>query len=175
MTHFQYLCAMQVTQAPNQDGALLAILANLLLPRTTLLLRRPLQIANQHRGSLVRPGAPGAGGACCHLEVLPDAAAAAAGVFFAATSSGGGGWWFGVVSVNVAQVPLGLDHVAHATLKFLGFGEAAVGFAVPEDGGGDVGVGGDRGRRRRSGSGGGDVEDLDDEGPACGGLESNFA
>lgn len=72
--------------------------------------------------------------------------------------------------VHVPQAAPGLDHVAHAALELLCLGEAAVGFAVPEagggccDGGGGVGIGG--------GGGGGDELDAKDAAEA--GLEGDF-
>lgn len=75
-----------------------------------------------------------------------------------------------VVTIDVAQVPAGLDDVADASFEFLGLGEATVCLAVPEDGAG--GRGG-RGGSRWSSSGG--VEDFHDKGAPRRGLEGDLA
>ena len=89
-----------------------------------------------------------------------------------------------VVAVDVAQVPAGLDGVAHAPLQLLGLGEPAVDGAVPEHavldpgrrGGLGLGLGRRVGRvsgRVRGGSGRGE-EQLDDERAPRRGLQRHF-
>lgn len=68
------------------------------------------------------------------------------------------------------QAPPGLDHVAHAALELLCFGEAAVGFAVPEAGGLGLHCVGGCGR----GGGGGGGDELDAKDAAEAGLEGDF-
>lgn len=74
-------------------------------------------------------------------------------------------------AVDVAQVAVWVDGVADAALELRRLGEAAVGFAVPEDAalrGGVVGVG-------VGGGSGSSCCYLDDENAARRGLESDFA
>lgn len=89
-----------------------------------------------------------------------------------------------MVPVDVPQVPARLDDVADAPLEFFGLGEAAVCFAVPEEGGfdgrgggggGGGGIGRGRGRRGGGVSLGMGVEDFYHEGSPRGGLEGDFA
>lgn len=91
-----------------------------------------------------------------------------------------------MVTVDVAQVSVGLDHVAHAALQFLRLREAAVDCAVPEHavlGRGDPGgSSGGYGASRKLGivvvaavGGRHGREDLDDEGPARRGLQGHLA
>lgn len=74
----------------------------------------------------------------------------------------------GVVPIDVAEVPTGLDDIAHAAFELLGLGETAVGLAVPQDA-----------RRKRlaarGGSGSGGGHDVDDKGAAGGRLECDLA
>lgn len=70
-------------------------------------------------------------------------------------------------SIDVAQISAGFDDVADASFEFLGFGETAVCFAIPQYGCGDGWRGGGGGR--------GLMEDFYDEGSSCGGLEGNLA
>lgn len=89
-----------------------------------------------------------------------------------------------MVTVDVAQVSVGLDYVSHAALQLLGLGEAPVDRAVPEHA--VLRGGGRRASWLRlwyivfavAGGGGwghGGGKDLDDEGPACGRLQGYFA
>lgn len=70
----------------------------------------------------------------------------------------------GVVPIDVAQVPAGLDDIAYAALELLGLRKAAVGLAIPQDA---------RLRLARSGGGGG--YDVDDKSAASGGLKRDLA
>lgn len=74
-----------------------------------------------------------------------------------------------MVPVDVTQIPTRLDDVADAAFEFLGLGEAAVCFAVPE--------GGRRDRRRGGGRGRGGllVKNFYNKGASCGGLKGHFA